>query len=144
VLTLSQVMWGSPLPLMPDGRIFGQITQGAPKNCPWPEKIGKIWQKWQKRGLTIFFTFIWMRNHIIICNFLDFYEFSLLKKVHEKVDLHKICKVAESFQIFPLFWPKRFETIWQQCPFPPLFGSATKVGHGVHIRKFFFTHNKNL
>jgi hypothetical protein len=26
--------------LLPEGRIFSQITQEAPKNCLWPEKIG--------------------------------------------------------------------------------------------------------
>jgi hypothetical protein len=45
--------------LLPDGRIFGQITQEALKNCPLPQKIGgrkmaKFGKKWQKRGRKIF------------------------------------------------------------------------------------------
>jgi hypothetical protein len=34
--------WQAPVrgTLVPDGRIFGQITQEAPKNYLWPEKIG--------------------------------------------------------------------------------------------------------
>jgi hypothetical protein len=46
-------------PLLPDGRIFGKITQEAPKNCPWPGKIGgrkmaEFGKKWQKRGWKLF------------------------------------------------------------------------------------------
>jgi hypothetical protein len=38
--------------LLLDGRIFGQITQEAQKNCPWHEKIGgrKMQNKLAKSG----------------------------------------------------------------------------------------------
>jgi hypothetical protein len=46
--------------LLPDGRIFGQITQNRlKKNYSWPEKFGgrkmaELCKKWQKRGRKIF------------------------------------------------------------------------------------------
>jgi hypothetical protein len=44
---------------LPEGRIFGQITQTGPKKYFWPGKIGgrkmaDFVQKWQKRGQKIF------------------------------------------------------------------------------------------
>jgi hypothetical protein len=40
-----------------------KISKEAPKNCPWPEKVGgrqlaEFDIKWQKRGRKIFFTII--------------------------------------------------------------------------------------
>jgi hypothetical protein len=52
---------------MPDGRIFGQITQEAPKNCLWPEKIGQIWQKVaDKRPENIFYNYLNEKSYIYL------------------------------------------------------------------------------
>jgi hypothetical protein len=117
--------------LLPDGRIFGQITQKRPQKYVHGRKkleAGKLQnldQSGRKEAGKYFYNYVEKKPYnslyfsigiskqfAVILNFLFAF---IVQKVFEKL-LHKVCSVvAEFFQIFRLLWPERSETIWQQC-----------------------------
>jgi hypothetical protein len=79
--------------LVPDGRIFGKITQKSPqKIVHGRKKIEALkWQNWSKNGKNRP-----DQNHVIFSNFPDFYDFFALKGSGTLFYM----AVAKFFQIF--------------------------------------------
>jgi hypothetical protein len=83
---------------LPDGRIFGQITQNMPQKIVYSRKKLEAvkWQNLAKSGRKeaekYFYNYLAVKPYnYSICNFLDFYQCLLMQKVSEKVVLDGIC-----------------------------------------------------
>jgi hypothetical protein len=98
---------------LPDGQIFGQITQKGPKNCPWPgpeiggHKMVKFCKKLQKRGRKIFLQ-LFCRETIQL--FVISYIFSdvyCCKRGFKKLFYTAFARWQNFFQIFLLSFSRK-------------------------------------
>jgi hypothetical protein len=95
---------------VPDGRIFGQITQKRPQKIVHGRKkleAGK-WLNLAKSGRKEagkYFDKYSGEKHMIFCNFSDFHDFFGSKRCLKPLFYTAFVKWQNFFQIFRLLWP---------------------------------------